>query len=103
MADFEAMRTFVAVVKSILADVEDAHLSVANVREAPQGTLRVACTLLFGHLHAVPLAAAFMRKYPGVEIEIVASNRRVNKGTPGGCTTRPVISPRSDAQQPRRR
>jgi DNA-binding transcriptional LysR family regulator len=133
MADFEAMTTFVAVVKSggfrgaatamriprstvshriarleqdlgvrllerttrklrttdvgeaffercvrILADVEDAHLSVANVREAPHGTLRIACTLLFGHLHAVPLAAAFMRKYPGVEIEIVASNRRVN-------------------------
>jgi len=62
----------------ILADVEDAHFSVANVRQAPRGTLRVACTLLFGHLHLMPVAAAFMRKYPDVEIEIVASNRRVN-------------------------
>jgi DNA-binding transcriptional LysR family regulator len=62
----------------ILADVEDAHLSVTNVRQVPRGTLRVACTLLFGHLHVIPVAAAFMRKYPDVEMEIVASNRRVN-------------------------
>jgi DNA-binding transcriptional LysR family regulator len=62
----------------ILADVEEAHLSVTNAQRAPQGTLRVACTLLFGHLYMARIAADFMRKYPDVEIEIVAANRRVN-------------------------
>jgi DNA-binding transcriptional LysR family regulator len=62
----------------ILADVEEAHLSVTNQRRAPQGTLRVACTLLFGHLYMARIAADFMRKYPDVEIEVVAANRRVN-------------------------
>ena len=62
----------------ILADVEEAHLSVTSAQRAPQGTLRVACTLLFGHLYMARIASDFMRKYPDVEIEIVASNRRVN-------------------------
>jgi DNA-binding transcriptional LysR family regulator len=51
---------------------------VTNAQRAPQGTLRVACTLLFGHLYMARIAADFMRKYPDVEVEIVASNRRVN-------------------------
>jgi DNA-binding transcriptional LysR family regulator len=62
----------------ILADVEEAHLSVTNAQRAPQGTLRIACTLLFGHLYMARIASDFMRKYPDVEIEIVAANRRVN-------------------------
>jgi DNA-binding transcriptional LysR family regulator len=62
----------------ILADVGEANLSVSSSHSAPQGTIRVACSLLFGHVYMTKLAADFMRIYPGVDVEIVATNRRVD-------------------------
>lgn len=62
----------------ILADVEEANLSVSSSHSAPQGTIRVACSLLFGHVYMTKVAADFMRVYPGVDVEIVATNRRVD-------------------------
>lgn len=81
----------------ILADVEDAHASVVNTRKALRGTLRVACTLLFGHVHLIPVAAAFMRKYPDVEIEVVAANRRVDLIEEGFDLAIVTVGPNEDS------
>jgi Bacterial regulatory helix-turn-helix protein, lysR family len=48
----------------VLADVEEAQLSGTNAERAPHGTLRAACSLLFGHLYMGRIAADFIRQYP---------------------------------------
>jgi DNA-binding transcriptional LysR family regulator len=62
----------------ILADVEEAERAIGDDESAPRGVLRVASSLLFGHVFLSPVAAEFARKHPNVEIEVVAVNRRVN-------------------------
>ena len=62
----------------ILADVEEAERAIGDDESAPRGVLRVASSLLFGHVFLSPVAAEFARKHPDVEIEVVAVNRRVN-------------------------
>lgn len=62
----------------ILADVEEADRAVTEQGRAPRGVLRVASSLLFGHAFLSPIAAEFALRYPEVELELVATNRRVN-------------------------
>jgi DNA-binding transcriptional LysR family regulator len=62
----------------ILAEVDEAERAVTEEDRAPRGVLRVASTLLFGHAFLSPIAAEFASKHPDVEIEIVATNRRVS-------------------------
>src|SRR5277367_4675209 len=62
----------------ILADVDEAERAVTEEDRAPRGVLRVASSLLFGHAFLSPIAAEFALRYPKVEIEVVATNRRVN-------------------------
>ena len=42
-------------------------------RGAPTGLLRVNATLGFGRSHVAPLISAFVRKYPGVEVQLQLS------------------------------
>jgi DNA-binding transcriptional LysR family regulator len=51
---------------------------VTEEDRAPRGVLRVASSLLFGHTFLSPIAAEFVRQHPDVEIEVVATHRRVN-------------------------
>jgi DNA-binding transcriptional LysR family regulator len=62
----------------ILADVDEAERAVTEEDRAPRGVLRVASSLLFGHSFLSPIVAEFALKYREVEIEVVATNRRVN-------------------------
>jgi DNA-binding transcriptional LysR family regulator len=62
----------------ILADVEEAERAVTAQDCEPRGVLRVASSVLFGHAFLSPIATAFAHKYRDVEIEMVATNRRVN-------------------------
>jgi DNA-binding transcriptional LysR family regulator len=62
----------------ILADVDEAERTVTEEERAPRGVIRVAASLLFGHSFLSPIAAEFACRYRDVEIEVVATNRRVN-------------------------
>jgi DNA-binding transcriptional LysR family regulator len=74
----EAGRAYFDRCSRILAEVDEAERAVTEEDRAPRGVLRVASSLLFGHSFLSPIAAEFARKNPGVEIEVVATNRRVN-------------------------
>jgi DNA-binding transcriptional LysR family regulator len=62
----------------ILSELEEANAALRDARRAPRGKLRVATPLLFGQAHLGRIAATFINRYPEVELEIVASDRRVN-------------------------
>jgi DNA-binding transcriptional LysR family regulator len=62
----------------ILSELEEANAAVKDLGSSPRGLLRVATPLLFGQSFLAPIAATFSQRYPEVEVEVVASDRRVN-------------------------
>jgi DNA-binding transcriptional LysR family regulator len=55
--------------------MKEAEAAINAVTLAPSGTLRVTSSLSFCMKHIAPLLPEFNRRYPDVELEIVAANR----------------------------
>ncbi|HYD64068.1 LysR family transcriptional regulator [Azospirillum sp.] len=62
----------------ILADLEEAERAVTDLHAAPRGRLKVNAPLSFGLLHLAPAIAAFMERYPDIEIDIDLNDRYVD-------------------------
>jgi DNA-binding transcriptional LysR family regulator len=69
-------RTYHAYAARILAELEEAERAVGQLQEAPRGLLRVSVPQNFTFVGRV--AGAFLRRYPEVEVEIVATDRLVD-------------------------
>lgn len=74
----EAGSAYYARCAHILAELEEANAAMTDAGIKPRGQLRVATPMLFGQISLARIAAEFVQKYPEVEIEIVASDRRVH-------------------------
>jgi DNA-binding transcriptional LysR family regulator len=59
----------------VVAEAEEAELAVTRMQGAPQGLLRVTTPLTFSFLG--PLVAEFLKRYPGVQVEMVCTDRSV--------------------------
>jgi DNA-binding transcriptional LysR family regulator len=70
--------TYYARCAALLADLEEANLEVKSLARSPRGLLRVHAPILFGQAALPPIVTAFLARYPEVEIEVVASDRKVN-------------------------
>lgn len=64
-------------IRHIPQEVESAAQS-ATLASEPQGALRVATTAAFGRHLLAPLLPAFKRRYPGIDIELIGSDRRLD-------------------------
>lgn len=62
----------------ILLEVEEANVAIKDLGTSPRGILRVATSHLLGQSLVAAVASTFSQQYPRVEIELVASDRRVN-------------------------
>ena len=65
----EAGRLYHERSKRILAEVEDARLSVSRLEAEPRGLLRLSVPVAFGRLHIAPALPAFLASYPAVRID----------------------------------
>ncbi|MBE9112407.1 LysR family transcriptional regulator [Nodosilinea sp. LEGE 07298] len=63
---------------AILADLEEAELSLTRLQQEPRGSLRINAPMTFGTLHLAPLVAEFMAQYPDLQVELVLNDRRIN-------------------------
>lgn len=61
--------------KAVLAEISDAEAAVNATTIAASGTLRITASLSFCLKHITPLLPAFTRRYPDIEVQIVAANR----------------------------
>src|SRR5471030_2207690 len=59
--------------RRILGEIEGMEAMLGVARGAPTGLLRVNATLGFGRSHVAPLISRFVRKYPGVEVQLQLS------------------------------
>jgi len=62
----------------ILADIEEANLSVSNLQAAPRGKLKVNAPVTFAIQHLAPALPDFLSRYPEMEIDLALNDRFVN-------------------------
>ena len=62
----------------ILSEVADAEMELDQQRQNPSGLLRISVSIPFGARHFAPLLPRFCERYPGIEIEVVASDRKLS-------------------------
>ncbi|MCB2099550.1 MAG: LysR family transcriptional regulator [Rhodobacterales bacterium] len=62
----------------ILAEVTEAEEAVSTLQARPRGTLRVNVPMSFGIQHVGPHMAAFMARYPDLNVDLTLNDRRVD-------------------------
>lgn len=71
-------QTFYQHCKAMLVEAEAAQDAVATLQSEPRGTVRIVCPVTLLHVHVGPMLARFMVRYPGVNVQLEATNRRVD-------------------------
>ncbi|TKC90263.1 LysR family transcriptional regulator [Trinickia terrae] len=69
---------FIKHAQALLDAADAARASVGPARDEPQGRLRVSMTSSFGRQHISPAIPAFLRRYPGVSVDLRLSDRVVD-------------------------
>jgi DNA-binding transcriptional LysR family regulator len=59
----------------VLSEIARSHTITDRVRTAPRGRLRIACPLNLAQNMLAPVLAAFLAKYPDVELALEITNR----------------------------
>jgi DNA-binding transcriptional LysR family regulator len=63
---------------SVLAELDKAEAEVSAKVKAPRGSLRVGAPLEIGRQRFAPLIAEFTQRYPGISVELVLSDSRLD-------------------------
>lgn len=74
----DAGRSFVAASRRILDDVAEAERAASGEYSAPKGELSLSAPIVFGRLHVLPVAMAFLKKFPDIDIRLMLSDRVVD-------------------------
>jgi DNA-binding transcriptional LysR family regulator len=74
----EAGQTFYESAKQLVDDFDAAESSVGDRQHSPRGLIRLSTAPAHGRLCITPLLPEFFRRYPGVEIQVSASERQVD-------------------------
>ncbi|NIE65841.1 LysR family transcriptional regulator [Burkholderia sp. Ax-1719] len=74
----EGGETLYARCKSILDDVAETEGLVSSATVEPRGRLRINAPVSFGIQYLAPLWPGFMRKYPGIELDVALIDRVVD-------------------------
>jgi DNA-binding transcriptional LysR family regulator len=74
----DAGRDYLDACRQILEQVEAAERAASGAYAKIKGQLVVAAPIVFGRLHMVPVAAAFLEAHPEVDIQLRLGDRNVN-------------------------
>lgn len=64
--------------KELLEQFDELESAIREDHSAPKGKVRMSAPTAFGELHIIPALADFQNKFPGIEIELDLTNRRVS-------------------------
>jgi DNA-binding transcriptional LysR family regulator len=62
----------------ILADLDEAEMSMLSHSQAPRGRLRLELPVSFGRLHVLPILSQFMDKWPELSVSVSFNDRYVD-------------------------
>jgi DNA-binding transcriptional LysR family regulator len=71
----EPGRTYLESCRRLLGEIETAERTAGGEYEAPRGRLYITAPIVFGRLHVLPVALAFMKAYPEVELRLSLLDR----------------------------
>lgn len=71
-------RSFHARARVLLADAEELGAMFAGSEDAPGGRLRIDLPTEFARSTVLPALPTFMERYPGIELELSSTDRRVD-------------------------
>lgn len=74
----EAGRGYYEQVARILAQMEEADLSVSQLQATPRGKLRVNAPMSFSLLRLAPVLPDFLALYPEIDVDLAMNDRRVD-------------------------
>lgn len=74
----EVGQTFYQHCKAMMVEAEAAEEAVAALQAEPRGIVRITCPITLLHVHVGPMLARFMARYPGIALQLEATNRRVD-------------------------
>src|SRR4051812_34855558 len=74
----EPGRRYFAHCLAAMHELEKAHTELASASQEPQGLFRVTAPVDIGHALLPKVVAAFVEKYPRVQVELLLSNRVVD-------------------------
>ena len=74
----EVGHTFYQHCKAMLIEAEAAEEAVAALQAEPRGVVRITCPVTLLHVHVGPMLARFMARYPGINLQLEATSRRVD-------------------------
>jgi DNA-binding transcriptional LysR family regulator len=74
----DAGARYLARVRRILADVEEAEASIKDERTRPSGRLVISAPIGFGRLHVSPMMSEYLKRYPEVSGELRLTDRVIN-------------------------
>ena len=74
----EAGASFYDSAKRILAEIDEAELSLGGRTAAPHGTLTVTAPLLFGRLHVAPVVVEMLEMHRDVTADLMLVDRNVS-------------------------
>ncbi len=74
----EAGRLYHERSKRILAEIDDARLSVTQLEAEPRGLLRLSVPVTFGRLHVAPALPEFLASYPALRIDLCLTDAFVD-------------------------
>ncbi|WP_216671019.1 LysR family transcriptional regulator [Mangrovicoccus sp. HB161399] len=69
---------YVAACRRVLEDVAEAERAASGEFAAPRGQLALTAPIVFGRLHVLPAATAFLQAYPEVAIRLEQTDRPVS-------------------------
>ncbi len=74
----DAGRDYLEACRQILEQVDEAERAASGAYAKVRGRLVVAAPIVFGRLHVVPVAAAFLERHPEVDMQLRLGDRNVN-------------------------
>lgn len=74
----EVGQTFYQHCKAMMVEAEAAQEAVAALQAEPRGVVRITCPITLLHVHVGPMLARFMARYSGINLQLEATNRRVD-------------------------
>ena len=74
----DAGRHYYQQVRASLSGLDQANSAVADLGGAPRGTVRLTAPPDFGEGMFPEVIAHFVRRYPGIQLDVVLTQRRVN-------------------------
>lgn len=93
----ETGRAFYERCVDILASLDDAECSIAQLQKHPQGRLRLNAPMSFGTMHLAPALADFLTHYPDLQVQLTLSDRFIDPIEEGFDVTIRIAQPQENA------